>query len=100
MSFYQKKNGMGCIYTLPGLYYILYNYRLLMRCTREHKDHVRYWLTKARGRSQPIPDKVFMVTRKLKSKVYYLLLNCQDFFQQSKTFMNNTKELFCLTVLV
>ena len=50
---------------------ILYNYRLLMRSTHDHKDRVRYWLTDAVGGGQPISDKVFMVMSRPKSKVYY-----------------------------
>ena len=52
----------------------LYNYRLLMRFTRDHKDRVRYWLTDAAVGGQLIPDKVSMVTGKLKSKVYYCFI--------------------------
>ena len=45
-----------------------------MRFTRDHKDHVRYWLTDDAGGGQPIPGKVFMVTSKPKSKVYYCFI--------------------------
>ena len=49
---------------------IIYNYRLLLRSTRYHADRVWYWLTEAGGRGLPIPDKVFMVPSRPKSKVY------------------------------
>ena len=49
---------------------IIYNYRLLMRSTRYHVDRVWYWLTDAVGGGLPIPDKVYMVPRRPKSKVY------------------------------
>ena len=66
-----KKNSQICNNQLY-LYFlsILYNYRLLMRSTRYHVDHVRYWLTDAVGGGQPIPDKVYMVPSRPKSKVY------------------------------
>ena len=41
-----------------------------MRSTHDHEDRVRYWLTDAEGGGQPIPDKVFMVMSRPKSKVY------------------------------
>ena len=46
----------------------------MMRFTRDLKGRVRYWLTDAAGGGQPIPDKVFMVTSKPKSKVYYCFI--------------------------
>ena len=52
----------------------LYNYRLLMRSTHGHEDRVRYLLTDAEGGGQPIPDKVFMVMNRPKSKVYYCFI--------------------------
>ena len=45
-----------------------------MRSTYDHEDHVRYWLTDAEGGGQPIPDKVFMVMSRPKSKVYYCFI--------------------------
>ena len=54
--------------------FLLYNYRLLMRSTHDHEDRVRYWLTDAEGGGQPIPDKVFMVMSRPKSKVYYSII--------------------------
>ena len=48
----------------------LMNYRLLMRSTRYHVDRVWYWLTDAVGGGLPIPDKVYMVPSRPKSKVY------------------------------
>ena len=41
-----------------------------MRSTRYHVDRVWYWLTDAVGGGQPIPDKVYMVPSRPKSKVY------------------------------
>ena len=35
-----------------------------------HVDRVWYWLTDAAGGGQPIPDKVYMVPSRQKSKVY------------------------------
>ena len=46
----------------------------MVRFTRDHKDRVRYWLTDAEGGGQTIADKVFMVTSKPKSKVYYCFI--------------------------
>ena len=48
----------------------LYNYRLLIMSSHDYEDRVRYWLTDAEGGGQPIPDKVFMVMSRPKSKVY------------------------------
>ena len=45
-----------------------------MRSTHDHEDRVRYWLTDAVGGGQPIPDKVFMVMSRPKSKVYYCFI--------------------------
>ena len=59
---------------------ILYNYRLLMRSTHDHEDRVRYWLTDAEGGGQPIPDKVFMVMSRPKSKVYYCFIKLSGIF--------------------
>ena len=50
--------------------WLLYNYRLLMRSTPYHVDRVWYWLTDAVGGGLPIPDKVYMVPSRPKSKVY------------------------------
>ena len=75
------------------------NYRLLLSSTHDHEDHVRYWLTDAvedhirywltdaLGGGQPIhvPDKVFMVMSTPNSKVYYCLLNYQEFPSQRLT---------------
>ena len=52
----------------------LFNYRLLIRSTHDHEDSVRYWLTDAEGGGQPIPDKVFMVMSRPKSKVHYCFI--------------------------
>ena len=41
-----------------------------MRSTRYHVDRVWYWLTDAVGGGLPIPDKVYMVPSRPKSKVY------------------------------
>ena len=41
-----------------------------MRSTWYHVDRVWYWLTEAKGRGLPIPDKVDMVPSRPKSKVY------------------------------
>ena len=49
----------------------LYNSRLLLRPACDHEDCIRYWLTDATGRFLPVPDKVLIVTRRLKSEVYY-----------------------------
>ena len=45
-----------------------------MRSTQDHEDRVRYWLTDAVGGGQPIPDKVFIVMSRPKSKVYYCFI--------------------------
>ena len=45
-----------------------------MRSTHGHEDRVRYLLTDAEGGGQPIPDKVFMVMNRPKSKVYYCFI--------------------------
>ena len=50
-----------------------------MRSTHDHEDRVRYWLTDAEGGGQPIPDKVFMVMSRPKSKSIIALLNYQEF---------------------
>ena len=47
---------------------VLYNYRLLMRSTHDHKDRVRYWLTDAKVMSRP------------KSKVYYCFIKLSGIF--------------------
>ena len=59
---------------------ILYNYRLLMRSTHDHENRVSYWLTDAEGGGQPIPDKVFMVMSRPKSKVYYCFIKLSGIF--------------------
>ena len=68
------------VYTLLVATCILYNYRLLMRSTHDHEDRVRYWLTDAEGGGQPIPDKVFMVMSRPKSKVYYCFIKLSGIF--------------------
>ena len=64
----------------PNTPEILYNYRLLLRSTHDHEDRVRYWLTDAEGGGQPIPDKVFMVMSRPKSKVYYCFIKLSGIF--------------------
>ena len=59
---------------------ILYNNRLLIRSTHDHEDRVRYWLTDAEGGGQPIPDKVFMVMSRPKSKVYHCFIKLSGIF--------------------
>ena len=59
---------------------VLYNYRLLVRSTHDHEDRVRYWLTDAEGGGQPIPDKVFMVMSRPKSKVYYCFIKLSGIY--------------------
>ena len=59
---------------------LLFNYRLLMRSTYDHEDRVRYCLTDAEGRGQPIPDAVFMVMSRPKSKVYYRFIKLSGIF--------------------
>ena len=68
------------IWALLVLNAILYNYRLLMRSTHDHEDRVRYWLTDAEGRGQPILDAVFMVMSRPKSKVYYCFIKLSGIF--------------------
>ena len=63
-----------------GLKSTIYNYRLLMRSTHDHEDRVRCWLTDAEGGGQPIPDKVFMVMSRPKSKVYYCFIKLLGIF--------------------
>ena len=41
-----------------------------MRSIWYHVDHIWYWLTEAEGRGPPIPDKVYMVPSRPKSKGY------------------------------
>ena len=48
--------------------------------THDHEDRVRYWLTDAEGGGQPIPDKVFMVMSRPKSKVYYCFIKLSGIF--------------------
>ena len=60
----------------------LYNYRLFMRSTHDHEDRVRYWLTDAAGGGQPIPDKVFMVMNRPKSKVNVCFIKLSGIFLQ------------------
>ena len=60
----------------------LYNDRLLKRSTQDHVDRVRYWLTDAVGGGQPIPDKVFIVMSRPKSKVYYCFIKLSGIFLQ------------------
>ena len=55
---------------ISDLYLQLYNFRLLLTSTRYHVDRVWYWLTEARGRGLPIPEKVYMVPSRPKWKVY------------------------------
>ena len=65
------KLHMYTLYKYHILYGVtLYNYRLLMRSTWYHVDRVWYWLTDAVGGGLPIPDKVYMVPSRPKSKVY------------------------------
>ena len=45
-----------------------------MRSTQDYEDRVRYWLTDAEGGGQPIPDKVFMVMSRPKSKDCYCFI--------------------------
>ena len=49
---------------------MIYNYRFLLRANRYHVDRVWYWLTEAEGRGLPIPDKVYKVPSRPKTKVY------------------------------
>ena len=53
-----------------------------MMSTHDHEDRVRYWLTDAKGVGQPIPDKVFMVMSRPKSKVYYCFIKLSGVFLQ------------------
>ena len=53
-----------------------------MRSAHDHEVRVRYWLTDAVGRGQPIPDKVFMVMSNPKSKVYYCFIKLSGIFPQ------------------
>ena len=50
-----------------------------MRST-DYEDRVRYWLTVGGG--QLIPDKVFMVMSRPKSKVYYCFIELSGIFFQ------------------
>ena len=51
-----------------------------MRSTHDHEDRVRYSLTDAEGGGQPMPDKVFMVMSRPKSKVYYCFIKLSGIF--------------------
>ena len=77
-----RHNSFKCGHSLMfiWMHIILYNYRLLMRSTHDHEDRVRYWLTDAAGGGQPIPDKVFMVMSRPKSKVYYCFIKLSGIF--------------------
>ena len=44
-----------------------------------NSTQLRYWLTDAEGGGQPIPDKVFMVMSRPKSKSIIALLNDREF---------------------
>ena len=61
---------------------IIYNYWLLMRSTRCHVYRVWYWLTDAVGGGQPIPDKVYMVPSRPKSKVYNCFIKWSGILQE------------------
>ena len=74
---------------------ILYNYRLLMRSTHDHEDRVRYWLTDAEGGGQPIPDKVFMVMSRPKSKVYYCFIKFYREFSFTKIEISIATAFYC-----
>ena len=83
--FVTENNLMYIMEHILNIYYIaytIYNYRLLMRSTHDHEDPVRYWLTDAVGGGQPIPDKVFMVMSRPKSKVYYCFIKLSGIFLQ------------------
>ena len=75
------------IFSFSSIYY-----RLLMGSTHGHEDRVRYWLTEAVGKGQPIPCKVFMVTRRPYSKVY-----C--FFKLSKIFLRKDERILIAAFL-
>ena len=49
-----------------------------MKSTHDHEDRARYWLTEGGG--QPIPDNVFMVICRPKSKVYYNFIKLSGIF--------------------
>ena len=51
-----------------------------MRSTHDYEDRVRYWLTDAEVGGQPIPDKVFMVMSRPKSKVYYCFIKLSGIY--------------------
>ena len=51
-----------------------------MRSTRYHVDRVRYWLTDAVGGGSLIPDKVYMVPSRPKSKVYNCFIKLSGFY--------------------
>ena len=54
--------------------------RLATRLTHYYEDRVRYWLTNAEGGGQPIPDKVFPVMSRPKSKVYYCFIELSGIY--------------------
>ena len=60
-----------------------------MRSTHDHEDCVRCWLTDAVGGGQPIPDKVFMVMSKPKSKVYYCFIKLSGIFLTKDLHIHN-----------
>ena len=80
---------------VPTIPIILYNYRLLMRSTSDYKDRVRYWLTEAVGRDQPIPDKVYMVLSRLKSKVSYCFIKLSRIFLHKDWLIHNYWNFNC-----
>ena len=74
--------------------WLLYNYRLLMRSTRYHVDRVWYWLTDAVGGGQPIPDKVYMVPSRPKSKVYNCFIKLSGILQENDfTYKRNAHDV-------
>ena len=57
-----------------------------MRSTRYHVDRVWYWLTDAVGGGQPIPDKVYMVPSRPKSKVYNCFIKLSGILQEKRLY--------------
>ena len=65
-----------------------------MRCTCDHEDHLRYWLTKSIDHGKQIRDKVSRSPVDQNQKSIIALLNYQEFsFKKFITFKYNSKDL-------
>ena len=67
-----------------------------MRSTHDYEDRVWYWLTEAAGGGQLIPDKVFVVTSRPKSKVYYCFIKLSGIFLHKDWHIHN----YCIFIVL